>query len=65
MKKCLITYFRIYFTLFNKRTGLVVEVKDAVVRLQEVGIRRRQVSTDRQRLRDLFGLLHPHNAVIL
>lgn len=59
------TGFKILFFFFNKHTRLVVEVKDAVVRLQKVGIRRRQVSTDRQRLGDLFRLLHPHNAVIL
>lgn len=68
MWKCVTTGFKIlgFFCFFLiKRTRLVIEVEDAVVRLQKVRIRRRQVSTDGQRLWDLFGLLHPHNAVIL
>lgn len=46
-------------------TRLVVEVEDAVVRLQKVWVWRREVSTNGQSWWDLFGLLHPHDAVVL
>ena len=47
------------------RTGLVVEVQDAVVRLQEVWVGRGQVAADGESRWDLFGLLHAHYTVVL